>query len=1045
MSAPSQRQSHIVHHQLARPGQLAIVARVLGVFLPRLLLIGLLLPLAWPAPSPARAGAGDAWWDTAWPYRIPVTVSGSGVAQVSINFTTAFNSLGLNGALLDVRSLRVVPYSSGTPGAPVPYQESYSVMLENADAPQTEWSSSGVYWSVNDGTLQADSTRHSQGTGSLKAVVNNLAGGYGYPGVELHIASGLTNWTSYESFLYDVWPEVNASAVDQAPDLYYFKLYDTTGCPDSGSITQGGPPLALNQWNHASISLKPFNTCTTPNFNDISRMEFHTRDNATVSGRSGLWDDGDQLTLWFDWVRLVDQDGGGTIKWTADGSASTYYIYFDTLAHEGHPQPALASLGAATLTGTAGGPEAGGYFHQVSGASPAGLTVWAAPPVEKILKTQAGPISSAPLRIHAARDEFEPFQLVVRSGSSQSLPVSISDFAQGSAVITAGNVSLHRVDYVPVTQLSDHFGRLGDWPDPLYPVAPGSSLSFPANANQPLWFTVHVPRDAIPGVYQATVSIGTATVPVELEVWNFALPSAIHLAGEWGFGWSDVVARYKGVIDGVVQSCYWTLLDALYEDFADHRLTPKGVGWPAGLNYPGGVEYNCNGTLDPEYGDDWGFHSLAQKYLSGGALDNGTGFPSFLIRGPADNWPPASRPSSFCSQSRGTDPPGNSAYNAKWFQYWTAVSTYLAGTADYAAKGYYHIVNEPQTFADYNTVAYLARQTKAAAPAVRIMVSEQVEDLIYNNPTYPGAKIDIWLPTISNYEVEKAHVRQQNSGEEVWWYFLYGDRPPLPNPTVIDRPGLEARIIPWLAWLERVDGLLYYSTTDWSTNPWSQPWINDGNGDGFLFYPPKDSSVAFDACNAQSNRLVPSIRWELLREGMEDYEYLWLLNEGDPEIGVANEADSLAGGFIASRTLFSRVPTDLEAARAAIAARLTGPSAQKRADPSAVFRDETFQYLLVYSTGDAAHTVAISDSVPAATTVIGAVASAGPAPTVAGQQVTWSAALAANETVTLTIIAQAISPGIVTNTATFSGTQLFSQSARLTVYASQTYLPVVLK
>ena len=1015
-------------------------------FFTLVLLIGLLTLSHFVAPTPIQAGATDAWWEDAWPYRVPVTVSGSGVAQASIDFTAAFNALGLDGALLDLRSLRVVPYDGSTPGTPLPYEETYSTMLEDADAPQIGWRGSGVYWTVNDGQAQADSSRFSQGSGSLKATIENQPGGYGYPGVEFHIASGepLTDWRAYETFVYDVWPQVNASALDQAPDLYYFKLYNTKGC-DSDTVTQGGPPLALDQWNHASVSLKPFHTCTTPNFDNITRLEFHTRDNETVNGNSGLWDDGDQLTLWFDNMRLVDQDGGGDIKWNADGSTNKYYIYFDVLEHEGHPQPALASLGPATLAGTTGAPEAGGYFFQISGASTGSLSVWSAPPVVKILKTQAVPVASAPLRIQAARDEFEPFQLVVRSGSTQSLPVNMSDLTHGSSTIPSTNVTLHRVDFVPLARLSDHWGRLVDWPDPLYPLALGSSVTFPANTNQPLWFTIHVPRDAASGVYHATVTIGTATIPIEVEVWNFQLPPEIHLAGEWGFGWSSVVEAYKGTIEGSVQPCYWTLVDALYEDFAGHRLTPKGVGWPAGLNYPGGVEYDCNGVLEPDAWGDWDFHTLAQKYLDGSALENGEGFPVFLIKDPNSNWPPDSRPFSFCEESRGTDPPGNSSYNDRWFQYWAAVSDYLGDTADYAARGYYHIVNEPQTFDDYDIVAYLAQQTKAEAPNVRILVSEQVEPAIYNNATYPGAKIDVWMPTISNYQVERAHDRQLYHGEEVWWYFLYGDRPPLPNPTVIDRPGIEARITPWLAWLERVQGLVYYSTTDWSSDPWSQPWINDGNGDGFMFYPPRDGTIAFDACVAQSNRLVSSIRWELLREGSEDYEYLWLLNESDPQIGITNEADTLAQQFIASRTRFSRVPTDLYETRAAIAAQLTGPSATKSTDRSLVAQNETFHYLLVYHAGDAPHTVVIDDTVPPATEVITATGSRDPLPLTAGQSVSWTVPVASQETITLTIKARGISAGSVTNSATFSGTELLNESTEVFIYTTQIYLPVVYK
>ena len=117
------------------------------------------------------------------------------------------------------------------------------------------------------------------------------------------------------------------------------------------------------------MSLNPLDSCWPPqlDLSDITRMEFHTRDNidGDTNGPNGWWDDGDVLTLWFDNLRLVDQDNGA-IRWQTAAGASTYYVYFDVLTHEGHSQPALnPALGAATLTGSAGTPEAGGYYHQV--------------------------------------------------------------------------------------------------------------------------------------------------------------------------------------------------------------------------------------------------------------------------------------------------------------------------------------------------------------------------------------------------------------------------------------------------------------------------------------------------------------------------------------------------------------------------------------------------------------------------------------------------------------------------------------------------------
>jgi hypothetical protein len=66
----------------------------------------------------------------------------------------------------------------------------YTAMLEDADDPQIVWSPPDVYWAVNNRSTVADTSRFSQGSGSLKATVENWPGGYGYPGVELRIASG---------------------------------------------------------------------------------------------------------------------------------------------------------------------------------------------------------------------------------------------------------------------------------------------------------------------------------------------------------------------------------------------------------------------------------------------------------------------------------------------------------------------------------------------------------------------------------------------------------------------------------------------------------------------------------------------------------------------------------------------------------------------------------------------------------------------------------------------------------------------------------------
>ena len=63
---------------------------------------------------------------------------------------------------------------------------------------------------------------------------------------------------------------------------------------------------------------------------------------------------------------------------------------------------------------------------------------------------------------------------------------------------------------------------------------------------------------------------------------------------------------------------------------------------------------------------------------------------------------------------------------------------------------------------------------------------------------------------------------------------------------------------------------------------------------------------------------VSSIRFELLREGIEDYEYLWMLKS----LGDAELADRLAQGLVVDVSTFSRNVEELFAIREQMARRI---------------------------------------------------------------------------------------------------------------------------
>jgi hypothetical protein len=193
-------------------------------------------------------------------------------------------------------------------------------------------------------------------------------------------------------------------------------------------------------------------------------------------------------------------------------------------------------------------------------------------------------------------------------------------------------------------------------------------------------------------------------------------------------------------------------------------------------------------------------------------------------------------------------------------------------------------------------------------------VSEEPKPEIAENAQAGGHGYDLWWANLSAFKADYAAARQA-LGEEVWWYFLYGDRPPFFNPTTIDHAGLESRIAFWGAWNHRIRGFAYYSVTGWGADPYTNPRPEgtDQNGDGFLLYPPIDGKI------------TTSIRWELLREGTEDYEYLLLAAGGKkPSVGQVVGCDASAASAVSSPTSFTRDASALMNLRNQLGAYLEG-------------------------------------------------------------------------------------------------------------------------
>ena len=188
--------------------------------------------------------------------------------------------------------------------------------------------------------------------------------------------------------------------------------------------------------------------------------------------------------------------------------------------------------------------------------------------VGRTLPRPPPPQTAQPVRIEAARNEYEPFQLVIAPKVHlKRLRLRLEPFepveqAPGAATPVWDEVAL--VDYVPVRVPTDSWGMVGEFPDPLVPLfrrdrglgVQSAAIEvqvedFQPRRNQPLWLTVYVPKDAPKGLYRASVTVVEAvdahgraieqlplSIPVELRVFGFTLPEETPLRTAYGV-WID--------------------------------------------------------------------------------------------------------------------------------------------------------------------------------------------------------------------------------------------------------------------------------------------------------------------------------------------------------------------------------------------------------------------------------------------------------------------------------------------------------------------------
>ncbi len=519
-------------------------------------------------------------------------------------------------------------------------------------------------------------------------------------------------------------------------------------------------------------------------------------------------------------------------------------------------------------------------------------TVWWAEGTYKIFKAQKIPSAkSAAVKISCAKNEYEPFQLVIHTAQDlKGIKISIVDLAnKKGGVISKENIAINRVGYVNIETPSDGWGWKGLWPDPL----PEYHEPFDANGgeNKLLWFTVYVPKDAAAGIYHGVIKISAdgmkvVSIPLELKVYDFTLPDETHTKTAYGVGLSNEYHKLESLEDKRnVFNKYLTL-------FKTHRLSPYDPFY----FYPVKRDINCE-TEEVSL-DFTEFDEAGKKYF------DGYKFNSYRV-----DWVDGE----LCGHKAFT-----TDYNRLHKKIYEKFAAHLKEKG-WLERTYSYWIDEPP-FDAWGHVKDGMRLLKENVPSLKRLLTLNAQ---FPVPMLYGS-VDIWCPIFFLYSKRRADMRKKK-GEEIWWYVCTAPRAPWPN-NFIDHQAINHRIRFWMMQKFHVDGDLYWSTTYWAQNPWKTAMSSSsdgymyGNGDGRLLYPPKEDALDKPVFDAP----VTSIRFEMLREGLEDREYFWLLEQeinrqkekGNKKLAKKGEdALGLIDSLVTGLTGFEKDPLKLYEAR----------------------------------------------------------------------------------------------------------------------------------